>query len=114
VHFARVFAQLQHADRSTPRLLLLDEPLTFLDVKYQLEFIERIRLMLQENNLLVLAVLHDLGLCAHYADHVLLMKEGKLVCQGMPADVLTAGNIKEVFDVTCEVRNENGKLRLSF
>ena len=82
-----------------PSLVLLDEPTTFLDIQYQLQFMEYMKAWQKEDGLSVVAVIHDLNMAAMFCDHLLLMQEGQIVAAGTPEDVLTPEQIKDVFDV---------------
>ncbi len=95
VHLARVLAQL---DSGEAVLLLLDEPTNNLDLTHQHRVLEVARQMARRG-LAVVAVLHDLNLAAQYADRIALLKRGRLVAAGSPADVLTSDAIAEAFDV---------------
>src|SRR5262249_3474338 len=77
VQFARVLAQIWERPASGCRILLLDEPISSLDLKYQFDFLHRVRQILDEHTI-VIAILHDLNLALNYADEVLLLSKGKL------------------------------------
>lgn len=83
-------------------LLLLDEPTTFLDIAHQYEVLELCAALHREGRTLVV-VLHDLNQAARYATHLVVMKAGRIVAQGAPADVLTADLVSDVFGLPCEI-----------
>jgi iron complex transport system ATP-binding protein len=83
-------------------LLLLDEPTTFLDVAHQYEVMDLCADLHARGRTLV-AVLHDLNQAARYATHLVVMKEGTVVAQGVPAVVLTAELVESVFGMVCRV-----------
>ncbi|MFJ4028849.1 ABC transporter ATP-binding protein [Paenarthrobacter sp. NPDC089989] len=87
--------------QQTP-LLLLDEPTTFLDIAHQIELLELFKRLNGEGNTLV-AVLHDLNHACRYASHLIAMKDGAVVAEGRPADVITAGLVEYVFGLPCMV-----------
>lgn len=87
--------------QETP-LILLDEPTTYLDLPHQLEVLNLARSLHQQGRTLVL-VLHDLNLAFRYATHVVLMKAGKILAQGRPADIVTSQLIREVYGLDCRV-----------
>jgi len=91
VFFARALAQ-------EPKVLLLDEPTAFLDLAHQVAAMEMARLAAR-GGLCVVAVLHDLNLAADWCDRLLVLSEGRLVAQGSPGEVLTAGRVREVWGV---------------
>lgn len=78
-------------------ILLLDEPTTFLDVSYQVEILDLLTELNQEHGTTIVMVLHDINLSARYADYIFAMKNGQLIAQGKPAEVITKQTIKEVF-----------------
>lgn len=80
------------------RLLLLDEPLANLDLKYQVELIRLVRRICATGGMSVLLSLHDIVLGEHL-DRVLMMKDGRLVAQGAPAEVLTMDTVRTVYDL---------------
>ncbi|WP_137845960.1 ABC transporter ATP-binding protein [Microbacterium sp. 2FI] len=80
-----------------PRILLLDEPTTFLDLSHQLEVLDLLRDLNREQGTTIVAVLHDLNLAARYADELIVMADGRLIAHGTPADVLTADVVAEAF-----------------
>lgn len=87
--------------QQTP-ILLLDEPTTFLDIAHQIELLELFRRLHGEGRTLV-AVLHDLNHAARYATHIIAMKDGRVVAEGEPRDIVTAELVREVFGLDCVV-----------
>ncbi|MDR2253330.1 MAG: ABC transporter ATP-binding protein [Bifidobacteriaceae bacterium] len=83
-------------------ILLLDEPTTFLDIAHQVELL-RLLEQLNAAGATILAVLHDLNQAARHADHLVAMREGKIVASGHPAEIVTAELIKDVFGLDCVV-----------
>ncbi|MCM2428534.1 ABC transporter ATP-binding protein [Streptomyces sp. RKAG337] len=84
-------------------LLLLDEPTTFLDLRHQLDVLDLVSDLHTESGRTVVMVLHDLGQAARYADHLVVLQEGRLAAAGPPSEVLSAALVKSVFDVDCQV-----------
>ena len=82
-----------------PRIMLLDEPTSHLDINNQIEVLELLKRLCREDNLLVIAVIHDFNLACYYCDKVILMKNGKIYSMGSPLEVLTPDNIEAVFGV---------------
>jgi iron complex transport system ATP-binding protein len=82
----------------SPRLLVLDEPTAFLDVRHQVELLRAVRSRAAEG-LGVLAVLHDVNLAAHFASHVLLLKDGRALRQGPAAEVLDAEALTALYGI---------------
>jgi len=80
-----------------PQVLLLDEPTTFLDIGYQLQMLDFIRAWQRESGLTVIAVLHDLNLAALYCERLLVLKDGRLVEEGGPWDIMREDLIEQVY-----------------
>jgi len=84
-------------------LLLLDEPTTFLDINHQVELLDLLTDLNRDSGSTIVIVMHDLNLACRYADHVIAMKEGGIVAEGAPADVIDATVVADVFGLQCEV-----------
>ena len=85
-----------------PLVLLLDEPISALDLRHQLEVMETVRELTRERSLVSLVVLHDLNAAARHADHVMLLRQGTVVAQGEPSGVLHRESLLHVFQVETE------------
>lgn len=85
-----------------PKVLLLDEPTSHLDINHQIEILSIIRGLTP--TVTVISVFHDLNLAACFCDRILLMEKGQVVAAGAPADVLTGDLINRVFGVRMMVR----------
>ena len=85
------------------RLLLLDEPLSALDVAHQLSVMTLVRRLTLERNLAVLIVLHDINLAARYCDEIAALKNGGMVARGAPEAFMTPGRLEEIYDVAMDV-----------
>ena len=99
VHFARVLAQIWKTNDSRLRYLLLDEPLTFLDIYYQFNFLQKMKELMQQQPLVVVGVIHDLHLAARFADELVLLKEGSIIASGTVQEALSKENILNGFGV---------------
>ncbi len=84
-------------------VLLLDEPTTFLDLAHAIEVLDLVDQLRHDLGRTVVLVLHDLGLAARYADHLVVMKDGAICAQGRPGDVLTEQCIADVFGLTARI-----------
>lgn len=84
-------------------ILLLDEPTTFLDVTHQIEVLDLITDLNRSAGTTVAIVLHDLNLAARYADHLIAMKDGRIVAEGAPLHVVTEKTVAEVFGLESRV-----------
>ncbi|WP_460794809.1 ABC transporter ATP-binding protein [Microbacterium sp. GXF0217] len=79
-------------------LLLLDEPTTFLDIAHQVELMELFAHLNRQGRTIV-AVLHDLNHAARYADHIIAMRDGRILAEGAPAEVVTSARVEEIYDL---------------
>jgi iron complex transport system ATP-binding protein len=97
----RVWLAMTLAQRTD--LLLLDEPTTFLDLAHQVEVLDLLVDLNRSRGTTVVMVLHDLGLAARYADHLVAMRAGRVHAAGTPAEVVTEALVRDVFDLECRV-----------
>lgn len=84
-------------------LLLLDEPTTYLDLPHQIEILNLVRRLNRKQGRTIVVVLHDLNLACRYADHIVALRDGKIIEQGKPVDIITPDVIRRVFNLECEV-----------
>lgn len=93
-----------------PKVLLLDEPGAFLDVKHQLDLYELLAAEVKGRELACLVVMHDLNVAAQFADRIVLMKRGRVVAAGTVDEVMTWKTLKETFDADlyCGVNDLTG------
>lgn len=91
-----------------PRILMLDEPTTYLDIAHQLEVMETVKTLNEQEGITVLMVLHDMNHARWYADDVVVIKEHHVFAQGRPEAVLTAENLAAVFGVRAKRYKEEG------
>lgn len=111
----RLFNQLSGGQKQTvliaralaqaPDIYLFDEPVSFLDVKNQLEIMTIGRELVEKDGKTVITVLHDLNLALRFADHIVMMKEGNVFAQGTPDEVITEENILAVYGTHAQIRN---------
>ena len=87
-----------------PKILLLDEPTTHLDICNQLEIMDLLKQLCKTKKMLIIAVFHDFNLAARYCDSLILLKEGKIVAVGESNKTLTSENVKRVFHVDTIVK----------
>ena len=80
-------------------ILLLDEPVSNLDIRHQVDILQVIAARVQCQNALAVCVLHDLNLAAHYAHRIILMHQGQIVADGSPRQVLTASRLEAVYGI---------------
>ncbi len=95
-------------------LLLLDEPTAHLDVHHQYEFMDHVHVLVRAGRTVV-AAFHDLELAARYADHLLVLQNGRIVAQGPPRDVLTTELVASVFRMQAQLSaTDGGALRIHY
>ncbi len=87
-----------------PKILLLDEPLTYLDIINQLEIMDLVKSLCTKEGIIVMAAIHDLNLAARYCNTAILLNKGKIFSAGPLDEVLTSENIKSVFRVDAIVK----------
>ena len=87
-------------------ILLLDEPTTYLDLAHQVDVLELVRRLNREHHRTVVMVLHDISLAARYSDHIVAMKDGAIIAQGDPTEVITSESLLEVFGLNAHVVTE--------
>jgi iron complex transport system ATP-binding protein len=100
VQFARVLAQIWNPVEGSSRFLFLDEPLTFLDIGHQIDFMEKVRWFASKKDVVVVGVVHDLNLAARFADRLLLLKDGRVLADGDTTTVLTTEHLRAAFGVS--------------
>ncbi len=86
-----------------PTYLFLDEPTTYLDLRYQAELLRLLRRLNQEEGLTIVMILHDLNQALRYCNHCFLLTGGKLVASGAPAAVLTPSQVAASFRLRCDL-----------
>ena len=91
------------------KVLLLDEPTTYLDIRYQLQILRLIRRLNEEYGFTIIMVLHDVNQSLYYSDEIVALKAGKCIAQGSPQQILTGELIQKVYDVTLKVSDIDGK-----
>lgn len=98
-------ASLAQALVRRPRLLLLDEPLSALDLNYQFHVMDVLRRQTRQHRLITLVVLHDLNIALRHADHALLLHAGAIEAEGLPGDVVTPDALRRVYHVRARVEH---------
>ena len=109
VQFCRALVQITESKSSaSPRYLILDEPTSSLDLYYVVKLIEILK-KLRQQNIGILAVLHDLNLTAHIASSVYLLKNGEIVGRGVSDEVLTENLLSDVYNTPVCVERRNDR-----
>lgn len=92
-----------------PRILLLDEPTSNLDIHHQLEVTKTLKKLSREKGILVIMISHDLNIAAKYADNMILLYKGGIFAVGEPKDVITEEALRVVYHVDAKVVDDNGR-----
>ncbi|ADL07912.1 ABC transporter ATP-binding protein [Thermosediminibacter oceani] len=109
-------ALIARALAQQPKVLVLDEPISHLDINYKWEILELLKNLCKNMKIIVLAVLHDINLASLFCDKLLLLKDGKIFKSGSPEEVITEQNIREVFDVDVKIniQPQSGRPMITF
>jgi iron complex transport system ATP-binding protein len=86
-------------------LVLLDEPLANLDIKYQIELLRLLKELREKRDITVLMALHDINIASQF-DRLLLIKEGRMLGSGTPHEILTKKMLNNAFDIDIEMQHE--------
>ena len=92
-----------------PKVLLLDEPTTYLDISHQLEVMELVKTLNEKYNMTVIMVLHDINQAAKYSDRLLVLKRGELLYDGIPHCVLCKEMFESIFEIEAEIFTKDGR-----
>lgn len=90
------------------QVLLLDEPTTYLDVRYQIETLRLVRRLNEEFGITVVMVLHDINQALAYSDHIVALADGCVAAQGAPEEVITPQTVREVYHIDLELTHVHG------
>lgn len=82
-----------------PDLLLLDEPLSALDLNYQFHVMDIVARETRLRNIVTVVVIHDINIALHHANYAMMLKEGELIASGQPGEVVTSENLARVYGV---------------
>jgi iron complex transport system ATP-binding protein len=93
----RVFIALSLAQQTD--ILFLDEPTTYLDIAYQIEILDLLKDLNKKRGTTIVMVLHDINLSTKYADYLFAMKNGQLIKEGTPNEIITEATIKEIYGI---------------
>ena len=93
----RVFIALALAQETD--ILFLDEPTTYLDIAYQIEILDLLKELNKKRGTTIVMVLHDINLSTKYADYLFAMKDGTLIKQGTPSEIITEDTIRKIYGI---------------
>lgn len=97
----RVWIAMALAQKS--EVIVLDEPTTYLDISYQLEVLELLKQLNQTQGQTIVMVLHELNLACRYGDHILGLKDGKIVFEGSPKEVITKEHLQQLYGIQAQL-----------
>lgn len=103
----RVFIAMALAQDT--KVLFLDEPTTYLDIRYQLQILKLIRRLNKEFGMTIVMVLHDINQALYYSDEIAAMRDGKIAAKGKPDEIITSELINKVYGVNLDVEIHNNK-----
>lgn len=92
-----------------PKVLLLDEPTSNLDVRHQLDVTKLLKKLSVERNMLVIIISHDINIAAKYSDEVIMMHQGHIFAVGTPSEVITEENLRSVYGVMARIVDDDGR-----
>jgi len=85
-------------------IIMLDEPTTYLDLSYQLEVLEILERLNKEKNITVVIVLHEINNAFRFADNIIGLKKGKIICEGRPMEVITKETLKTIYGIDADLK----------
>ncbi|MDF2611132.1 MAG: transporter related protein [Lachnospiraceae bacterium] len=85
-------------------IIMLDEPTTYLDMSYQLEVLEVLERLNKQKSITIVMVLHELNHACRFAGNIIGLKQGKIICQGVPKDVITIESLKEIYGIDVKLQ----------
>ena len=92
-----------------PRILLLDEPTSNLDIKHQMDVSALLKEISDAKGTMVLMISHDINMAAKYSDRIILMHRGRIFAAGSPDEVITVENLREVYGVNSRIIDDMGR-----
>ena len=91
------------------KILFLDEPTTYLDIRYQLQILNLVQTLNRDYGMTIIMVLHDINQSLYYSDEIIAMKDGKIIAQGEPEKIITPELIRRVYDVELTISQADEK-----
>ena len=91
------------------KILFLNEPTTYLDIRYQIEILKLIQKLNQEFGITIVMVLHDMNQAIHFSDRIIGLADGKVLVQGAPGEVISAESIRKLYGIELSVTEIDGK-----
>ena len=89
-------------------ILFLDEPTTYLDIRYQIEILELVRKLNREYGMTIIMVLHEINQAIYFSYRIIGLCQGKVLIQGAPDEVITSESIRELYGIDLKVTEIDG------
>jgi ABC-type cobalamin transport system ATPase subunit len=96
-------------DDEKQKKIFLDEPTTYLDIRYQIEILQLVKKLNQEFGITIIMVLHDINQAIAYSDNVIGMKDGRVLVEGDPEEVITEESIRELYGIELGITHVDGQ-----
>lgn len=103
----RVFIAMALAQNT--KILFLDEPTTYLDIRYQLDILQLVRKLNEQYGITIVMVLHEMNQAIHFSDQIIGLKDGNVLIHGNPEEVITTESISKLYNVDLKVVNVDGQ-----
>lgn len=91
------------------KILFLDEPTTYLDIRYQIEILELVKKLNDEFGMTIVMVLHDINQAIYFSDNIIGLQNGCITVEGSPDEVITTESLKELYGISLEVTQVEGQ-----
>ena len=98
-----------HGACTGTEILFLDEPTTYLDIRYQIEILELVRKLNREFGMTIVMVLHDINQSIYFSDKIIGLAGGKVIVEGEPEEVITEESIHELYGIDLKVARVDGR-----
>jgi len=92
-----------------PKMLMLDEPMSNLDINHQVQVMKLLRKLTRTKNISVLAICHDLNIAARYADRIIMLAKERIYASGTANEIINVKNINTVYGVDCRIIENEGR-----
>ncbi len=114
VILALAFVQLDCRNSLSDKILIVDEPLTYLDVNYQYDIFNVLTKLNKDKGLTVMTVIHDLNIALKYTDETILLENGKIVSAGSTLDIITQDSLEKYFMIKSQILNFENEYHINF
>ncbi|MFC0821269.1 iron ABC transporter ATP-binding protein [Moraxella marmotae] len=84
-------------------IILLDEPLNNLDMKYAVKMMQVLRMLVNQHNRTIILIVHDINFASHYSDYIVALKDGQLFAHGEPDSIITAEHLNRLYEINFDI-----------